>query len=99
MMKLTVLYGAPTDESAFDSHYETVHAPLVRKIPGLQRFEYGKPGTLDGSPSPHYLMADLWFDDMAAFGTAMGSPEGQETAGDIENFASGGATMLVTEIA
>lgn len=98
MMKLTVLYGAPDDEAAFDAHYESVHAPLARAIPGLQRFEHGKPSTLDGSPSPYYLMAELWFDDMAAFGEAMGSPKGQETAGDVANFATGGATMLITEI-
>lgn len=98
MMKLTVLYGSPTDEAAFDAHYEGVHAPLARKIPGLQRFEHGKPTTLDGSPSPYYLMAELWFDDAAAFGAAMGSPEGQEAAADIGNFAAGGATMLLTEV-
>ena len=99
MVKLTVLYGAPTDTSAFDSHYADVHAPLAQKLPGLQRFEWGKPSTLDGTPSPYYLMAELWFDDMAAFGAAMGSPEGQETAADVEKFASGGATLLLTELA
>lgn len=99
MMKLTVLYGAPADEAAFDEHYEGVHAPLARKIPGLQRFEHGKPTTLDGSSSPYYHMAELCFDDAAAFGAAMVSPEGQETAADVGNFASGGVTMLLTEVA
>lgn len=96
MMKLTVLYGAPAGQAAFDAHYEGVHGPLTRKIRALQRFEHGKPTTLDGSPSPYDLMADLWFHDAAAFAAAMASPEGDQTAADVRNFATGGATMLLT---
>ena len=98
MMKLTVLYGPPPDAAAFDQHYQDVHAPLARKIPGLTRFEAGKVSTLDGSEAPYYLMAQLWFEDMASFGTAMGSPEGAAAAADIENLSSGGVTTLVTEV-
>lgn len=98
MMKLTVLYGRPTDTAAFDEHYASVHAPLAKKIPGLTRFEAGKVATLDGSEAPHYLMAQLWFEDMSAFGAGMGSPEGAAAVADVENFASGGVTMLTTEI-
>jgi len=98
MMKLTVLYGPPTDTAAFDQHYHDVHAPLAEKIPGLKRFEAGKVSTADGSDSPYYLMAQLWFDDMASFGAGMGSPEGAATAADVATFASGGATMLIGEV-
>ena len=98
MMKLTVLYGQPTDTTAFDEHYQNVHAPLAKKIPGIDRFEAGKVATLDGSEAPYYLMAQLWFEDMAAFGAGMGSPEGAAAAADVETFASGGATMVITEI-
>lgn len=98
MMKLTVLYGQPTDTAAFDEHYASVHTPLAKKIPGVARFEAGKVATLDDSEAPYYMMAQLWFDDMAAFGASMGSPEGAAAAADVETFASGGATMLITEI-
>ncbi len=98
MMKLTVLYGPPTDTAAFDQHYDDVHAPLAKKIPGLTRFEAGKVSTADGSDSPYYLMAQLWFEDMASFGTAMGSEEGAAAAADIANFASGGVTTLISEV-
>jgi uncharacterized protein (TIGR02118 family) len=98
MMKLTVLYGPPTDTAAFDQHYQDVHAPLAQKIPGISRFEAGKVTTLDGSDSPYYLMAQLWFEDMAAFGAGMGSPEGAAAAADVPTFATGGATMLLTEV-
>ncbi len=35
MYRVTVCYGQPTDPAAFDSHYEQVHVPLVRQVPGL----------------------------------------------------------------
>ncbi len=98
MTKLTVLYGPPTDIAAFDQHYRDVHAPLAEKIPGVTRFEAGKVTTVDGSDSPYYLMAQLWFDNMEAFGAGMGSPEGAAAAADVATFASGGATMLLTEV-
>lgn len=98
MIKLTVLYGAPADEAAFDEHYTSVHVPLVDAIPGLSRFEAGKVATLDGSTPPYYWMAQLWFDDMASFGAGMGSPEGAAASADVETFATGGATLLLTEV-
>ncbi len=98
MIKLTVLYGPPTDAPAFDEHYQNVHAPLARKIPGLARFEAGTVSTLDGSDPPYHLMAQLWFDDMDAFAAGMGSPEGAAAAADIENLASGGVTSLMSEV-
>ena len=98
MIKLTVLYGPPTDASAFDAHYRDVHAPLAKKIPGLTRFEAGTVTTLDGSEPPYHLMAQLWFDDMTSFGDGMASPEGQAAAADIGAFATGGVTTLLTEV-
>ena len=97
MIKLTVLYGPPTDTSAFDAHYRDVHAPLAKKIPGLTRFEAGTVTTLDGSEPPYHLMAQLWFDDMTSFGAGMGSPEGQAAAADICNLPAP-VTTLLTEV-
>ena len=42
MVKLTSLYGHPTDPAAFEEHYANTHAPLVKKIPNLRQFEAGK---------------------------------------------------------
>jgi uncharacterized protein (TIGR02118 family) len=39
MIKLTVLYGHPTDPEAFEEYYADVHMPLVEKIPGAERWE------------------------------------------------------------
>jgi uncharacterized protein (TIGR02118 family) len=100
VVKLTVLYGHPEDPKAFDDHYKNVHAPLAQKIPNVKNFEYAKVlRTADGSETDHYLVAELWFEDMSSFEAGLGSDEGQEAAGDLPNFASGGATLLVCEVA
>ena len=99
MIKLTVLYGHPSDPAAFDAYYRQTHVPLVKQIPGLQRFELARvQGTPDGSPAAYYQIAELCFEDMAAFGGGMGGPQGQAAANDVPNFASGGATLLITEL-
>ena len=98
MVKLVVAYGAPTDPAAFDQYYASTHTPLVDLIPGLQRFERGKIlGTPDGSPAPYYFLAQLYFDDLGAMQAALGSAEGAAAAGDVPNFATGGATLMIAE--
>ena len=53
--------------------------------------------TPDGSAPPYYLIAELFFDDPEALQTALGTSEGQAAAGDVTNFATGGATMMIAE--
>ncbi|MGY1746026.1 EthD family reductase [Blastococcus sp. SYSU D00695] len=90
--RLMIQYGRPTDPAAFDRHYREVHVPLARQIPGLVRFEIGNPQSLSGEEGP-YLVAALDFDSVEAFGAGMQSAEGAAAAGDVANFATGGATM------
>ena len=100
MVKLVVAYGKPDDPAAFDQHYVDTHAPLAQKIPNLRRFEAGKVlGTPDGSPAPYYFIAELLFDDAAAMQAGLASPEGQATAADVPNYASGGVTLMIAEAA
>lgn len=99
MIQLTVLYGKPQDPAAFDRHYQETHAKLAQKIPGLKGFVVNKPASLNPQePAPYYLIADLYFENMAALQAALQSPEGQAAAGDLQNFASGGATLLAGEV-
>ncbi len=99
MVKLTVLYGHPTDAAAFDKHYAEVHVPLVDKLPNLVRFEQAKVvGAPTGDKPAHYLIAELWFNSMEEFQASMGGPEGRATSKDVPAFASGGATMLISQI-
>jgi uncharacterized protein (TIGR02118 family) len=98
MVKLIVAYGHPTDPDAFDQYYSSTHVPLAEKIPDMRRFEAGKVlGTPDGSKPPYYYIAELSFDDPESLQSALGSPEGQAAAGDVANFATGGATMMIAD--
>ena len=99
MIQLTVLYGHPQDPAAFDRHYQETHAVLAQTIPGLKGFVVSKLATLDPhEPSPYYMVATLYFESMAALQSALQSPEGQKTAGDVPNFATGGSTLMVGEV-
>ncbi|HEY1518578.1 MAG TPA: EthD family reductase [Solirubrobacteraceae bacterium] len=100
MVKLVVAYGTPEDPDAFDRYYADTHIPLVNKIPNLRRFESGKVvGTPDGSAPPYYYLAELSFEDADELQASLGSPEGQTTAADVANFATGGATVMIAQAA
>jgi uncharacterized protein (TIGR02118 family) len=90
--RLLVQYGRPTDPDAFDRYYRDVHVGLAQQVPGLLRFETGRPNAVGGGEAP-YLVAQLDFESAEAFAAGMGSPQGQAAGADVGNFATGGATM------
>lgn len=98
MVKLIALYKHPDDEAAFDKHYEDVHTPLAKKMPGLKKLEVTK---MYGSPvgdSPYYLLAELYFADREALNAAMASEEGKAAAKDLMGFAGKLVTMMFGEV-
>ena len=100
MTKLLALYKTPPDAEAFMHHYETVHMPLVRKIPGLQAVNLSR---VESSPTdgvaPYFLIAEMVFPDRAAFDAAMKSEENRLAGKDLMSFARGLVTLLVAEAA
>jgi uncharacterized protein (TIGR02118 family) len=99
MVKLTVLYGPPTDPEAFELYYAETHLPLVAKMPSVVRTEASRVvGTPDGSEAPYYRIFELWFEDEQTLGATLGSPEGQATVADIPNYATGGVTVVISQI-
>ena len=99
MVKLVVLYGRPEDPDAFERYYADTHTPLVEAIPGLRRFEAarGVP-TPDGTEVPYQRIAELTFDDLEALEAGRASDQGQATANDVANFATGGVTIFIAKI-
>jgi uncharacterized protein (TIGR02118 family) len=94
MAKLLVLYKKPNSAEAFDKHYASVHIPLAKKIPGLTKYEVstGAVGNPAGRSGIH-LIATLHFDSLDALKAGLASPQGQAAAGDLANFADGGADL------
>jgi len=98
-VKLVVLYTQPDDAAAFNEHYLGVHAPLVAKLPGLQRFETGTITlALDGGENTYHRIAELYFADQDAMNAAFGSPEGSATAADYGAIAPQGSRMFVEQV-
>ncbi|HEU5431820.1 MAG TPA: EthD family reductase, partial [Thermomicrobiales bacterium] len=90
------LYGTPDDPAAFDAHYEAIHVPLGRPMPGLRGggISAGPALAPDGSVAFHQV-AVLEFDSLADAQRALASPQGQATAADAANFITGGVTVAM----
>lgn len=95
MAKLLALYKKPANAAAFDAHYFSTHVPLAKKIPGLRRYEVSAAVSAPRGDSPYHLAAILSFDSADAIRQALGSPQGQATAGDLANFAQAGVELLI----
>ncbi len=96
MIKLTVLYGHPTDAAVFEDYYINTHLPIAATMKGIDKVEYTKfLSAPDGSAPVHYRMAEFWVESPEALKTTMHSPEGTATSSDLANFATGGVTFLV----
>ena len=99
MIQLTALYGHPQDPAAFDEYYQNTHSPLATKIPGLKGYIANKPTAINPQEkTPHYLIAELYFDSMEALQAGLQSSEGQAAAGDTQNFATGGVSLVIGEV-
>jgi len=98
MVKVTVLYGHPKDDAAFEDYYAETHIPLALKIPNVTRFEFTRflPDPNGGAPV-YYRMAELYFADTMLLSAALASAEGQAAVDDLSRFATGGVTFLAGE--
>lgn len=96
IIKMTVLYGHPTDMQEFERYYAEKHLPLAAQMKGVDRLELTRfgPGP-DGGKPVYYRMAELYFPTEQQMQTTMSSPEGQATVADLPKFSTGGVTVLV----
>jgi uncharacterized protein (TIGR02118 family) len=96
MLKATVLYGHPADPDAFEKYYAETHLPIAAKMKGVDKMELTKfISAPDGSKAAYYRMIELYFSGPAEMQQTMSSPEGQASAADLPNFATGGVTMII----
>ncbi|WNC14194.1 EthD family reductase [Brevibacillus brevis] len=98
MVKLVAIYRKPEDAEAFDKHYEEVHTPLVKKMPGLIKLEVNKIyGTPMGESDLH-LIAEMHFESKEALLEALSSPEGRAAGKDLRGFAGPLVSMHFAEV-
>lgn len=93
MHRLLALYGPPTDPEQFRRHYESVHIPLGRKIPGLKGLRWSLDVQAFNGESPYFCIAELDFENAEAMQAGLASSEGQAAAAD-SDFVTGGVTIV-----
>jgi uncharacterized protein (TIGR02118 family) len=95
---LVILYGHPNDPGAFEDYYTHTHIPYAAEhMPGVRGAEnLPVTGTPDGSPPPYYRISQLRYDSLDDLHAGITSEPGQAVLADVENFATGGATVLIT---
>ena len=98
-MKVTVLYGHPKNAEDFEKYYFGTHMPLVTAAKGGNRSETSRcPPAADGSPAAFYRIFEIWFDSPAEMTAITTSQEWKKVRADVENFATGGVTRIVSKL-
>ena len=98
-VKITISFFDPEDPDAFVDHYLDVHVPLVKALPGLRAFEYGRAVTnFDGTPPEAFWVISMTFDSEDAMRAAFAGEEGQATIADMPNYKAGSRQSVVSEV-
>lgn len=99
MAKLVIVYHHPDDPDTFEDYYANQHLPFAGEhMSGVQDAENLKvAGTPDGTPAPYYRISQLTYASMDDLRTAIASADGRAVLADLDNFATGGSTVLLTE--
>ncbi|SFB76872.1 conserved hypothetical protein [Nocardioides terrae] len=91
MQRVTVQYFDPSDGPSFEATYRERHVPLVKAIPGLERFTLTRPRGGEDTP---YLVAELWFADLDGLKAGQASEEMAATRADAETYDVARRTMF-----
>jgi uncharacterized protein (TIGR02118 family) len=88
MVKMIAIFKRPENVEAFLDHYENVHLPLIRQMPGLRKLEVNQMIDLRGGEADPLVMAEMYFDDRDSLMASMKSPEGRAGGKDLQEFAA-----------
>ena len=98
MIKRIILVTRHPDLSGdeFRRYYTEKHAPIVAKLPGLRRYTQN-PTLLgpDGREQEISGIAEVWYEDEAAFRAAMQSPEAVAANESLTYFVDGSKTQIL----
>ncbi len=94
MYKLIAMFTPPENVEEFDRHYNDVHAPLMKQVPGLEKLVVTRNLRAFGADSPYYMVAEMHFADKESFKAAMASDENKAAGKDVMGFAGRLVTMI-----
>jgi uncharacterized protein (TIGR02118 family) len=94
MYKATICLTCKEDMSRgeFREYYENSHAPRVEDVPGIRKYTLA---FVESDDSPYDSVADLYFDDEAAYDRAMSSDLMAELVAHVDNFVNAEEMLLV----
>lgn len=104
MAKLVVLYGHPRDPAAFEEYYAKRHLPFASEnMPRVTDAENLKilgsvpDSNEDDHEAPYYRISQMTYDNVEDLRAGISSQQGTSVLADLENFATGGATVLIAD--
>lgn len=99
MAKLVILYCHPKDPAAFEDYYTHRHIPYATEnMPNVIDAENLRVTRApDTDTPPFYRVSWLAYADLSDLQAGITSEAGQAVLGDLENFATGGATILICD--
>ena len=99
MAKLVILYSHPKDPAAFEDYYANRHIPYATEnMPSVIGAENLRViGASEADPPPYYRVSWLAYADMFDLQAGISSEPGRAVLGDLENFATGGAAILICD--
>jgi uncharacterized protein (TIGR02118 family) len=94
MYKALALYPMPDDPQAFREHYESIHLPLVSKLPGVRSGRCSFDITSPLGEPPYFAVFEVEWDDAEAMVASLSSPEGEAVGADMAPYVSAGTVLL-----
>lgn len=98
MVKMIALFRRPDDVARFMEHYEQVHLPLVRQMPGLLKLELHRMYDARGGEPDPFLMAEMFFESRESMLASMKSPEGRAGGNDLQAFAGPYVQIMLADV-
>jgi uncharacterized protein (TIGR02118 family) len=88
----------PVDQVAFDEYFVASHQPLLLRVPHVEQMVINRIAGAASGESTFYLIVELHFPSEQAMQEGLNSEQGQAMARDMGNFASGGVTVLFSQV-
>ena len=103
MIKASILIKRKDGMSveAFQRYWREKHAPIAARVPGVRRYIqcHTLPAEYQRETPPDYDgVAEVWWDDVAAFERSKGTPEHQAMKADEANFVGESTPLLANEV-
>jgi uncharacterized protein (TIGR02118 family) len=98
MASMIVLYGQPEDPAAFEEYYAEQHLPFAAEhMSGVTGAENRRLAEVVRGGPGWYRLSVMTFESPEVMRTALASDGGRAVLDDLDEFATGGATVVLSD--